>query len=80
LHFASGVNAPVTAVFCSTIPAFGYTPLSDVSIIAEIDYDLSCRPCGLHGLKSCPQKHFKCAFDIKTKTLVQALEKNNAAI
>ncbi|NDC79140.1 MAG: glycosyltransferase family 9 protein, partial [Chitinophagia bacterium] len=27
LHFASALNAPVTAVFCSTIPAFGYGPL-----------------------------------------------------
>lgn len=73
LHFASAVNASVTAVFCSTVPAFGFTPLSDVSFIAEIDYNLYCRPCNLHGQKHCPQKHFKCALDIKTEQLLKPL-------
>ncbi len=64
MHFASAVNAPVTAVFCSTVPAFGFGPLSDQSEVVEIDYDLYCRPCGLHGYKTCPEGHFKCARDI----------------
>ncbi|MEP6794489.1 MAG: glycosyltransferase family 9 protein [Saprospiraceae bacterium] len=64
LHFASAMNAPVTAFFCSTIPAFGFGPLSDNSHIAEIDYKLYCRPCGLHGFDKCPEGHFKCSeFD-----------------
>ena len=75
LHFASAVNAPVTAVFCSTIPAFGYTPLSDVSYIIETTEKLNCRPCGLHGYKACPQKHFKCALTIETDRLIQTLQK-----
>ncbi len=62
LHFASAMNAPVTAIFCSTVPAFGFGPLSDISKIAEIDYELDCRPCGLHGYKSCPKGHFKCSM------------------
>ena len=61
LHFASAMNAPVTAFFCSTIPAFGFGPLSDDSHIAEIDCKLYCRPCGLHGYKQCPEGHFKCS-------------------
>ena len=64
MHIASAVNAPITAVFCSTIPEFGFGPLSDRSHIVQIDYDLSCRPCGLHGKKACPKGHFKCAWDI----------------
>ncbi len=60
LHIASAVNAPVTAFFCSTMPSFGFTPLSDVSIIKEVATGLDCRPCGLHGFKSCPKGHFKC--------------------
>ena len=59
LHFASAVNAPVTAFFCSTIPAFGFGPLSDDAKIIEVA-GLPCRPCGLHGHKSCPEGHFKC--------------------
>ncbi len=76
LHFASAVNAPVTAVFCSTVPAFGFTPLSDRSFIIETPEKLGCRPCGLHGHKACPEKHFKCAFTIQTDRLIETLEKN----
>lgn len=65
LHLASAMNAPVTAFFCSTVPAFGFTPLSDHSAIAQIGYELDCRPCGLHGYKACPKGHFKCAHDIR---------------
>lgn len=72
LHFASAMNAPVTAVFCSTIPAFGFGPLSDISLIGEIDYPLYCRPCGLHGYKACPEGHFKCS-DIQIEPLVERL-------
>lgn len=61
LHLATAVDAPVTAIFCSTIPAFGFTPLATRSIIAETKLPLSCRPCGLHGYKACPKGHFHCA-------------------
>jgi ADP-heptose:LPS heptosyltransferase len=64
LHFASAVNAPVTAVYCSTIPAFGFGPLSDKRFVVEIQETLECRPCGLHGYKACPLGHFKCARNI----------------
>lgn len=74
LHFASAMNAPVTAIFCSTVPAFGFTPLSDRSFIIETTEKLSCRPCGLHGYKACPEKHFKCALTIETDRLIQTLE------
>ncbi len=60
LHLASSVNANVTAFFCSTIPAFGFGPLSDDSIVLEEGEKISCRPCGLHGYKECPLGHFKC--------------------
>jgi ADP-heptose:LPS heptosyltransferase len=69
MHFASAVNAPVTAIYCSTIPEFGFGPLSDIRYVVEIDKPLYCRPCGLHGYESCPEKHFKCAFEIKEDQL-----------
>jgi heptosyltransferase-2 len=61
LHFASAMNAPVTAMYCSTVPAFGFGPLSDVSYVFETTEKLDCRPCGLHGKAACPKGHFKCA-------------------
>ncbi|MXV53112.1 glycosyltransferase family 9 protein [Pedobacter sp. HMF7647] len=73
-HFASAVNAPVTSIYCSTVPAFGFEPLSDNKHIVQIDYSLYCRPCGLHGYKACPQKHFKCAHDIDHKQLIKILD------
>jgi heptosyltransferase-2 len=71
MHLASAMNASVTAVFCSTIPGFGFGPLSDNSVVAEIPGDLACRPCGLHGQRSCPQQHFKCAFEIQVESLLK---------
>jgi ADP-heptose:LPS heptosyltransferase len=73
MHFASAMNAPVTAVYCSTIPDFGFGPLSDNSHIVEIKEKLYCRPCGLHGYKSCPEGHFRCAWDIKQEQLLGTL-------
>lgn len=64
LHLASAMNAPVTAFFCSTIPAFGFGPLSTNSTVIEAKEQLACRPCGLHGHKSCPKNHFKCGNQI----------------
>jgi heptosyltransferase-2 len=73
MHLASAMNAPVTAVFCSTIPEFGFGPLSDVSLIVQTDEKLDCRPCGLHGYRSCPKGHFKCATTIRAEQLLAAL-------
>lgn len=73
MHFASSVNAPVTAVYCSTIPGFGFGPLSDISNIVEIQQPLDCRPCGLHGYKACPKGHFNCAYKIEESQLLQTL-------
>jgi heptosyltransferase II len=73
LHFASAMNAPVAAVYCSTIPAFGFGPLSDIRFTVETREFLDCRPCGLHGYKACPQKHFNCAYTISDEQLLLAL-------
>jgi heptosyltransferase-2 len=73
LHFASAMNAPVTAIYCSTVPSFGFTPLSDKSFIVETDQKLTCRPCGLHGRKACPLGHFNCAHTIRTEQLLNTL-------
>jgi ADP-heptose:LPS heptosyltransferase len=73
MHLASSVNAPVTVIYCSTIPGFGFGPLSEDSAVAETDEALSCRPCGLHGLKACPEKHFRCALTIPVNKLMARL-------
>lgn len=72
LHISSAMNAPVTAVYCSTTPEFGFGPLSSNKVIVETDENLECRPCGLHGRRNCPQGHFRCA-QIDTAKLVARL-------
>ena len=76
MHFASAVNAPVTAVYCSTLSSFGFGPLSDESYIVETKEKLSCRPCGLHGRKACPLGHFNCAQTINDEQLSATLPLN----
>ena len=60
LHLCSAVNAPQVAFFCSTSPSFGFTPMSNKSVVLEAVPQPFCKPCGLHGKKSCPEGHFKC--------------------
>ncbi len=73
MHFASAMNAPVTAVYCSTLPLFGFGPLSDQSQIVEIPEPLYCRPCGLHGRSACPEGHFFCAYKIRDEQLLDTI-------
>lgn len=61
LHLCSAMNAPVTAVFCSTIPEFGFGPLSQDAAVVQVKEDLACKPCGLHGYAACPLGHFRCS-------------------
>jgi heptosyltransferase-2 len=70
MHLASAMNAPVTAVYCSTLPNFGFGPLSDQSHVVETRQSLECRPCGLHGHRQCPQGHFACANTIEEESLL----------
>ncbi len=74
LHLASCVNAKTTAIFCSTIPGFGYTPLSDDSVVIDVGNALNCRPCGLHGHNACPLGHFNCAEDIEIKKVIATIK------
>lgn len=70
LHIASAMNAPVTAVFCSTVPAFGFGPLQKNGRVLETSEQLDCRPCGLHGHRTCPKGHFKCAMGIDPRAAI----------
>ncbi|MBL0044070.1 MAG: glycosyltransferase family 9 protein [Flavobacteriales bacterium] len=71
LHIASAMNAPVTVVFCSTVPAFGFGPLRENGRVVETSEKLDCRPCGLHGYKACPKGHFRCALGIEVDRVME---------
>ncbi len=73
MHLASAMNARVAAIYCSTVPEFGFGPLSEKSFIIQTNKKLTCRPCGLHGKKACPEKHFDCANTIENDRLLETL-------
>lgn len=70
MHLASAMNAPTTAVYCSTVPDFGFGPLADGAKVVQTTKELDCRPCGLHGHKACPKGHFDCAMTIELDQLL----------
>ena len=72
IHFASAHNIPTVMIYGATVPDFGYSTLSDKQYLAQVD-GLSCRPCGIHGGKVCPEKHFKCMKDQNIDLMFQKL-------
>jgi len=73
MHICSAVDTPTVAVFCSTIPAFGFGPLATLNRIVQID-GLDCRPCGDHGKISCPLAHYACGNQITGHQLLKQYE------
>jgi|JI8StandDraft_2_1071088.scaffolds.fasta_scaffold01708_7 heptosyltransferase-2 len=73
LHLASALNAPVCAVYCSTVTDFGFYPVAEKSYVIETAQNLPCRPCGLHGYKTCPKGHFACAESIDTQKMADLM-------
>lgn len=67
IHITSAFpKTRIIGIFGPTIREFGFFPWSKNSKIFEVE-NLECRPCGIHGGNTCPQKHFKCMLDIKPK-------------
>ncbi|NME36011.1 MULTISPECIES: glycosyltransferase family 9 protein [Fusobacterium] len=60
IHIASAFKKPrILAIFGPTVKEFGFFPWSLNSKVFEVE-NLNCRPCGIHGGKSCPKKDFQC--------------------
>jgi heptosyltransferase-2 len=73
IHLASAVNTPTVAVFGPTVPRFGFGPLADGSVVAEVT-SLPCRPCHAHGPPRCPQRHFRCMRELSPAQVLAALD------
>ncbi len=67
MHIAWVQNVPVVALFGPTVRRFGFFPRGENSTVLETHEELECRPCGLHGGRSCPEKHHKCMTDISVE-------------
>lgn len=73
LHMASAFRIPTVVIFCSTIPEFGYGPWNNEKSVV-IEKKLSCRPCGSHGKKKCPEGTNACMEGISHNEVIRAIE------
>lgn len=71
VHIASAFDVPTVAIFGPTVKKWGFFPLSSKSRMVECK-NVPCRPCSLHGPKTCPKKHFRCMDKITVEDVVQA--------
>ncbi len=71
-HLAAATDTPIIEIYGSTIPSFGFYPLTSKHVIIENE-NLDCRPCTDHGKIECPLKHFKCIEDLNAKDIVKRI-------
>ncbi|RMD88189.1 MAG: lipopolysaccharide heptosyltransferase II [Candidatus Dadabacteria bacterium] len=74
LHLASAFKRRVVAIFCSTVPSFGFAPWKTESVIIEPG-EMSCRPCGRHGRVRCPLGTMACSKGISPDKVISGIEK-----
>ena len=73
-HIDASTDTPVIQIYGSTIPSFGFYPLTSKNVIIE-NNTLTCRPCTNHGRETCHVKHFKCMEDLDAQKILEAVEK-----
>jgi heptosyltransferase-2 len=74
LHLGVALRTPVVAIFGATIPEFGFAPYGERDVVIETR-GLHCRPCGIHGGKTCPTGTFDCMNRIETQMVYDAIVK-----
>jgi len=58
MHIATAFGVPTLALFGPTTKELGFFPYGKGHRVLQAK--LSCRPCALHGGRSCPHGHFLC--------------------
>ncbi len=79
MHIAAALGVPAVGVFGPTTRELGFFPYGPGNAVVETP--LACRPCALHGSRSCPRGHFLCmrlltvgeVFDAAAERLKAAL-------
>jgi len=73
MHMATGVGAPVVALFGPTVEQFGFFPYRARAVVLQRQLD--CRPCSATGTATCPLGHHRCLADIAPAEVVAAVER-----
>ena len=71
-HLAAAVGVRVFSIFGPTVQDYGFWPYTDRGVIIEENMD--CRPCGVHGHKSCPKGTHECMKRITVERVVEIIE------
>jgi heptosyltransferase II len=58
-HLAAAAGARVFSLFGPTVKRFGFWPYRENGIVIEDD-TVTCRPCGAHGHRNCPEGTHDC--------------------
>jgi len=74
LHIASAVGTPVVALFCATIPEFGFGPWMVTGESVGVP-GLTCRPCGRHGGDTCPTGTHACQLKLRPEAAMDAVDR-----
>ncbi len=74
LHFASACQTPTVALFCATIPEFGFGPWKNRAEVLGVT-GLECRPCGRHGGHICPTGTNACQKNLKPEWVIEAVNR-----
>jgi ADP-heptose:LPS heptosyltransferase len=70
MHLGTGLGTPVAALFGPTAKAWGFYPSGPKDRVLELDLD--CRPCSLHGAKSCKQGH-RCMSGLSPEAVMETV-------
>jgi len=72
MHMATGVGAPVVALFGPTVEQFGFFPYRAPHTVLQ--HDLACRPCSSMGSARCPHGHHRCLESIAAAAVAGAVQ------
>ncbi|HEX9282250.1 MAG TPA: glycosyltransferase family 9 protein [Gemmatimonadales bacterium] len=73
MHMATGVGAPVVALFGPTVEQFGFFPYRARAVVLQRALD--CRPCSATGTATCPLGHHRCLADVAPADVAAAVER-----
>jgi heptosyltransferase-2 len=77
-HVAAAVGTPVVSIFGSTASDAGYLACGTHTGVVELA-ELDCRPCGRHGRRRCPERHFRCMREVDAEQVIARLDEILAA-
>ncbi len=69
-HLGVAMRTPVLTIFGPTVPEFGFYPYGERDRVVQLE-NLDCRPCSIHGGKTCPREHFHCMIHLIPQIVFQ---------